>query len=134
MTVPAIVAYDPTDLTTISLPIHTVSALSYEDAATEFKSPSGLSQWLFVDAYIGQVWAVTIPCLTTVQRDALITFWKACRGRVIPFIWTHPHTQATHYVRFGDSGLSFNIITAGFWTCAFTLAEAHPLEIDVSGV
>ena len=131
MTVPAITKYASSALTTISLPPHSTPNEALEDNAIEFSSPSNLSQWLYIDAFMGRLWSITVPCLTTTQKETLVTFWKARKGRVIPFKWVHPTTGITHYVRFSSTGLSFDRITGDFFTCSFTLSEAHTLEINI---
>lgn len=131
MTVPAITKYASSALAVISLPPHSTPSESLEDNAVEFTSPAKLSQWLYVDAFIAKTWTITVPCLTDAQKATLITFWKARKGRVIPFKWTHVPSNTLHYVRFGGASLSFATITRGYWSCSFELVEAHTLEINI---
>lgn len=134
MTVPAITKYLSTALNTISLPSHSVLDVSQEDCAEEFTSPSRLSQWLYVDAFLGNSWSLTIHAMTGTEVTALKTFWENHKGRVIPFKWVNPTDGTTYFVRFNSSSLLFQRVSKTHWSCSILISEAHPLEIEVSGV
>ena len=134
MTVPAITKYNAAELATISIPSYSVLEVSQEDIAVEFTSPSRLSQWLYVDAFLGNLWSLTIHAMTGTEVTTMKTFWENHKGRVIPFKWVNPTDGSTYYVRFSSSSLLFQRVSKTHWSCSFLISEAHPLEIEVSGV
>ena len=134
MTVPVITKYNAAELATISLPSYSILEISLEDTAVEFTSPSRLSQWLYVDAFLENSWSLTIHAMTGTEVTTLKTFWENHKGRVIPFKWVNPTDGSTNYVRFSSSSLLFQRISKTHWSCSILISEVHPLEIEVSGV
>ena len=111
MTVPAITKYNAAELATISIPSYSVLEVSQEDIAVEFTSPSRLSQWLYVDAFLGNSWSLTIHAMTGTEVTTMKTFWESHKGRVIPFKWVNPTDGSTYYVRFSSSSLLFQRVS-----------------------
>lgn len=126
-----ITKYLSTELNTLTLPDYSVMEVSIEDNVTEFRSSSRLSQFLHQDVFYERTWAVSIPNLTTAEMTSLDTFFKNQNGRAVPFKWTVNSSNENVFARFDGARLSFKQIKAGHWECAFTLREAHPLEIEI---
>ena len=129
MAVPAITSYVSTSLQTISLPHHSVMEVYQEDAVEEFTSPSRLSQYLYYDAFLGKTFNIQIPVLNATEVETLRSFWMLKEGRAIPFKWLNYVDNTIYYVRFASSKLTFEAIAPGYWSCSFSLTQAHPLEV-----
>ncbi len=129
MAVPAITKYPASTLAVISLPPHSVLEVSQQDTVDEFTSPARLSQFLHYDAFLEKRFAIQIPALTAAQVTTLQAHWVDVKGRAIPFKWANPADSATYYVRFDSSKLSFEQIAPAYWSCSFTLRQAHTLEV-----